>query len=385
MLNCIRRRTEESLHSKRMTRKAEQVHKEFEKAVKVLLLGTGESGKTTILKQMKILHSEQAFSDEDRKNKVAEIRYNLHESIYELVRHVPILGLNFDSAENRIKADYILGIGKYPPQVFDDVYCNCVLDLWINDSSIRTAYNHSNEFQLIDNAKYFLDKVETITRADYIPTNEDILKSRKITNGINEVTFKIKMTKGMNTGIQTFKMFDVGGQRNNRNKWLQVFEGIDAVLFVISCGDFDQYLREDPRQNRLKESLELFERVWNNRFLLQAGVICFLNKQDVLMSKIAAGKHINQYFPEYDKFHMSPAEGNIFDEAMRTRCFIRKQLVDIASEPPKRLSQLSYGNQRERQAYFHYTVATDTENVKKVFNDVHDMIVSRNLFELGLL
>lgn len=180
-------------------------------------------------------------------------------------------------------------------------------------------------------------------------------------------------------------MFDVGGQRNNRNKWLQVFEGIDAVLFVISCGDFDQFLREDPTQNRLTESLELFERVWNNRFLLQAGIIVFLNKQDVLMNKIAEGKHINRYFPEYDKFHMSPTEGNIFDEAMRTRCFIRKKLVDIAKEPPKRLSQLHGARNREREAYFHYTVATDTENVRKVFYDVHDMIMTKNLFDLGLL
>lgn len=104
-----------------MAKTSEQVHKEFEKGLKVLLLGTGESGKTTILKQMKILHQEQAFTDDERNKKVAEIRYNLHESIYELVRNVPILGLNFDSAEHRIKADYILGIGKYSPHVFDDV------------------------------------------------------------------------------------------------------------------------------------------------------------------------------------------------------------------------------------------------------------------------
>lgn len=61
----------------------------------------------------------------ERRKKITEIRYNLHESIYELVRNVSILGLNFDTAENRIRADYIMGIGKYPPQVFDDVSSSC--------------------------------------------------------------------------------------------------------------------------------------------------------------------------------------------------------------------------------------------------------------------
>lgn len=182
-----------------------------------------------------------------------------------------------------------------------------------------------------------------------------------------------------------FKMFDVGGQRNHRNKWLQVFEGIQAVLFVMSCGDFDQSLREDPTQNRLKESLSLFERIWHNRFLLQSGIIAFLNKQDVMINKIAVGKHIGDYFPEYEQFRMSPKEGNIFDEANRTRCFIKKKLTDITSETPKRVSYMQPENQSRRQVFYHYTVATDTENVKKVFYDVHEMILANNLYELGLL
>lgn len=82
---------------------------------------------------------------------------------------------------------------------------------------------------------------------------------------------------------------------------------------------------------------------------------------------------------------MSPKEGNVFDEVMRTRSFIRQKMVDIVNEPPKRLSQLHNAHNRNRQAYFHYTIATDTENVRKVFNDVHDMILTKNLFALGLL
>lgn len=54
--------------------------KEYSKAIKLLLLGAGESGKTTILKQMKILHV-QGFTEEERKKETKLIRINLLEAI----------------------------------------------------------------------------------------------------------------------------------------------------------------------------------------------------------------------------------------------------------------------------------------------------------------
>lgn len=131
----------------------------------------------------------------------------------------------------------------------------------------------------------------------------------------------------MGGGMQEFRMFDVGGQRDQRNKWLQVFEGIQAVLFLISCGDYDQILREDPTQNRLTEALELFTCVWNNRFLSTAGIIVFLNKQDIMEIKVLAGKGIGKYFKEFDQYKLTAKEGNVFDECDRTKYFIRQKLI----------------------------------------------------------
>lgn len=131
----------------------------------------------------------------------------------------------------------------------------------------------------------------------------------------------------MGGGSQEFRMFDVGGQRDQRNKWLQVFEGIQAVLFVISCADFDQTLREDSTQNRFTEACQLFGCVWNNRFLSNAGIIVFLNKQDIMESKIRSGKCMSEYFDDYKNFRITAKDGNIFDECDRTRCFIRQKLI----------------------------------------------------------
>lgn len=85
-------------------------------------------------------------------------------------------------------------------------------------------------------------------------------------------------------------MFDVGGQRDERRKWIQCFNDVTAIIFVTACSSYNMVLREDPTQNRLKESLELFKSIWNNRWLRTISVILFLNKQDLLAEKILAGK-----------------------------------------------------------------------------------------------
>ena len=45
-----------------------------------------------------------------------------------------------------------------------------------------------------------------------------------------------------------------------------------------------QVLREDNTQNRLREALDLFRSIWNNRWLRTISVILFLNKQGIANS-----------------------------------------------------------------------------------------------------
>lgn len=61
-------------------------------------------------------------------------------------------------------------------------------------------------------------------------------------------------------------MFDVGGQRDERRKWIQCFNDVTAIIFVTACSSYNMVLREDPTQNRLRESLDLFKSIWNNRW-----------------------------------------------------------------------------------------------------------------------
>ena len=62
-----------------------------------------------------------------------------------------------------------------------------------------------------------------------------------------------------------YSMFDVGGQRDERRKWIQCFNDVTAIIFVAATSSYNLVLREDVTQNRVQESLELFESLWNNR------------------------------------------------------------------------------------------------------------------------
>ncbi|XP_052757041.1 guanine nucleotide-binding protein G(f) subunit alpha [Galleria mellonella] len=369
--------------TKRIDRDIKNWIKPYNDAIKLLLLGTGESGKTTIIKQMKILHV-QGFSSSDREEKVKYIRHNVHESIYDIVRNMTPLSIGLQNIKNVQAQQYILKCGPDGPPEYNEEYFDYVRALW-KDGGVRECFSRSNLYQLIDSAQYFLDRIDLIEKPDYVPTDADILRCRQKTTGIQKIEFKVKVPKAMHGGVQDFWMFDVGGQRGERKKWIQVFEGIHAIWFLVACSDFDQTLREDETQNRLKEALVLFEDVWLSRFLLRAGLIVFLNKQDLLQHKISQGRCIGDYFPEYHEFEASG------DEYNRTKLFIRSMFANLTKKKRERkpiaASAESFVIQevnRPRECYFHFTTATDTDNVRTVFKDVHQMILAEILNNIGV-
>lgn len=111
----------------------------------------------------------------------------------------------------------------------------------------------------------FLNQIDEIRKPNFIPTTQDILYCRVMTVSISKIEFEVPVPKKYGGGIAEFWMFDVGGQRGQRKKWIQVFDGIQAILFLIAASDFDQTLREDHKKNRLQESFGLFEDVCQSK------------------------------------------------------------------------------------------------------------------------
>lgn len=198
----------------------------------------------------------------------------------------------------------------------------------------------------------FFEKIEEISQKEYVPTNKDILLSRRRTTGVTETNFSDK-------NGNTFKMIDVGGQRSERKKWLKVFDNVTAVLFITSLSEYDQNLYEDDTKNRMQESLELFEEIVELPYFKKTAVITFFNKYDLFKEKIKK-VDLGNFFKNY-KDGLDEEKAKKFIQTM----FLSKS--------------------KGRTLVSHFTNATDTDLIKNIFNDVKGIVLQKHLENNRLL
>lgn len=326
--------------------------------VKLLLLGAGESGKSTIVRQMRILH-ETGFNRQEQMQYKPVVFNNMIQSMLAMIRMMEPLEIEFANPSSKDKAHrfetHYLHVNNLDlPEAFSLELADLMKNLW-NDEGIKKCFKRSREFQLNDSAEYYLNALDRISAPTYLPTQDDILRARVKSTGIVETDF---MYKDLN-----FKMFDVGGQRSERKKWIHCFEGVTAVIFCVALSEYDLKLAEDKTMNRMHESMQLFGSIVNSRWFPTTSIILFLNKMDVFEERIRHSS-LKVCFPEYEG-------GNSVTE---TSNYIRSRFEKLN----KRQSEA------HKEVYSHFTCATDTNNIRFVFDAVTDIIIRDNLKDCGL-
>src|SRR3989338_920318 len=226
--------------------------KAFQQEIKLLLLGAGESGKSTIAKQMKILYL-KGFAPAERKIFREIIYSNVILSMRAIVLAAEKFGIEF-SPENAERVRIFKTNNILFEQELTLEIVQATQRLW-EDPGLKITLKRGNEFQINDSAEYFLSQVERLASSDYIPTEQDILHSRARTSGIIETIF--------NLDGNTFRMVDVGGQRSERKKWINCFQDVVGLIFCVVISEYDQKLYEDDSVNRMHESIKLFDEICN--------------------------------------------------------------------------------------------------------------------------
>ncbi|CAH8444109.1 unnamed protein product [Schistosoma guineensis] len=340
------------LRSKQIDASLKSDGEKMARIAKLLLLGAGESGKSTILKQLKIIH-QSSYTREECLLYKPVVYSNTVQSMIAIIRAMGHLYIKF---EDKCRIDDARTLFACANEAADgylstELY-NALYQLW-NDDGVQQCFKRSREYQLNDSASYFFNSLDRLAKHDYIPTDQDVLRTRVKTTGIQETQFSYKKIE--------FRLVDVGGQRSERKKWIHCFQDVTAIIFVVALSEYDLGLAEDQTTNRMVESMNLFDSICNNSWFTETSLLLFLNKRDLFEQKIYHSP-LTICFPEY-------IGGNNYQEA---GLYIQTKFEAL-------------NRQTTKEIYTHFTCATDTTNIQFVFDAVTDVIIRRNLKLDGLL
>lgn len=332
-------------------------HQEEGEVLKLLLLGAGDSGKTTIFKQFRILYGE-GYSEDKRAALRVAVTNNLVIGAQAVVKASldGVAGRPLQGEAKRL-GEMLLGLPENPPM--SEEITSAVASLW-EDSDFQATWEGRSNYQVLDGWEDFAKQCKNWPEwggRGWIPSVADAIRARVRTSGIVEEQFVID---GLN-----FVLIDVGGQRNERRKWIHCFNEVTAVIFVAAISEYDQTLFEARDKNRLEETLELFDEISNSEYFTNTNLVLFLNKSDIFQQKYCERKiPINKsgLFPD--------APGD----------FVYESGIDWMYKT------FMLRNKNTSKAIFtHVTNATDTGNVQVVFDACKDSILKDSLTSLGLM
>lgn len=324
--------------------------------IKLLLLGAGDSGKTTLRKQMRNLFG-NGFTKDMREEFVPVILNLLLTGFEDCISAMQgPLKIEFINPESTIAAANLKDLAKkHLKMTLLEETTVAAMRTLLMDPAVAHALAKKDQFQLQDCWTTFAEELRQFPAwggAGWLPSIEDCVACRVRTTGIQEEDFTLDNVP--------FKVFDVGGQRAERRKWIHCFDNVTAVIFVAAISEYDQTLFEDRKKNRLEEALDLFEEVCNMPVFEKIDMILFLNKRDLFEKKyIAQGVPLDPI-----KFPGAPTH-----DLKACITFIEKLF--------------SSRNQKKKKVHIHTTTATSQDNIKHVFDACKNIILAASMMASG--
>ncbi|KAF7328293.1 hypothetical protein MSAN_02486300 [Mycena sanguinolenta] len=361
--------------------------------VKVLLLGPSDSGKSTVLKQMRLAHR-GPFTQPEIESFRQRVFENLTRGLKYLLDALPDMGLELpevygdvyegpDDNEGYVRgwgpgedgavaggeglirrgmcgagtaegtrpdgiaADLALiehakGIGD--GELFPMRYYGPLARLWA-EPVVQTAWNRGNEVAVPENLHYFFSDLPRLFDVEYVPTTQDIVLSRTRTIGITETSFHRR--------DKEITIVDVGGQKSERRKWIHCFQDVTSILFVTSLSGYDRCLLEDRDVNQMKDAMMIWESICNSQWFKRTSIILLLSKNDLFQEKIKTSD-IKSFFPDFDGEPYSVTAGH---------AYFKKRFAWLV---------VNVGRVKGREIYIHITSVMDPELLRVVMAAVEE-------------
>ncbi|AEC07458.1 extra-large G-protein 1 [Arabidopsis thaliana] len=307
-------------------------HLEHRTLQKILLVGNSGSGTSTIFKQAKILYKDVPFLEDERENIKVIIQTNVYGYLGMLLEgrerfeeealalrntkqcvleNIPAdegdaksndKTVTMYSIGPRLKAfsDWLLktmaagNLGVIFPAASRE-YAPLVEELW-RDAAIQATYKRRSELGLLPSvASYFLERAIDVLTPDYEPSDLDILYAEGVTSssGLACLDFSFPQTASEENldpsdhhdSLLRYQLIRVPSRGLGENcKWIDMFEDVGMVVFVVSMSDYDQ-VSEDGT-NKMLLTKKLFESIITHPIFENMDFLLILNKYDLLEEKV---------------------------------------------------------------------------------------------------
>ncbi|KAI8900573.1 guanine nucleotide-binding protein subunit alpha, partial [Globomyces pollinis-pini] len=330
--------------------KAERLaFEQAKKEPKLLILGSSDSGKSTLLKQVKIVLG-KGFSENEVQTAKRTILSNI----------VNVTEMLISNESQKIGQEAFDKISQWIDKLerpFDSLpseFTELISVIWKNPD-IQTKYLTMKGIPAT--TSHFFKHIHKLSGPDQFPSNDDILLLRTATNGISDNVFYYKNQSQKECPLH---FYDVSGLRRHRKQWISFFQDIDFIIFIVAIDSYDLTMAEDPSINRMHDALILFDETINNPLLEKSNVILFFNKIDLFDVKVQTVP-IQKFFPDYAGKVASRSEGLGF--------FKRKFLSK---------------DKQKRKIQCQPTCCTDTNFMKAITEGIFKMVTDRMLQDAGL-
>eukprot|EP01084_Bolivina_argentea_P148185 259122_1 len=256
------------------------------KRIKCLLSGSGSVGKTTIFQHIRLIYMENKSAELLSDGTTARIQSDCVQAVLQLIQ----MAQNSDD-KCLINDDIKKCIDVFERfKHFDfrndngnlHVLGEAIDTIWKLDA-IKQIFEHKikHKYDYCDNIELFLNKIKLIMNARYVPNIEDCLKCRRTTSGITNIRYQTKSNQHFE-----FQMFDVGGMRNQRKKWIHIFDELECVIFVVALNQFCIPIIEDETVFGLHENMEVWKQIANSRWLNKCKMCLLFNKTDLFRQSL---------------------------------------------------------------------------------------------------
>jgi len=252
--------------------------KEPSPLLNILLLGVGSVGKSTVAKQMRVIH--RPYTKLERNKFGMILKQNLLEAVQ--------LFLKAHHLEDMLGGPQVLQKYEMSANVSREM-----IRMW-KDSKIQALWAASKKsHQFSSTCEYALSNFERIMAADFVPTDDDIIHAQIKTTGVSEYLFEAEYPSRVQ-----FNFIDTGGEPNQRRKWTNFMEQSVAVVYVAALDVYDEMDVVDFTSNAMQDSMETFWEVSNIPELKDKLFVLYLNKRDKFEQKLSRSP-LEAAFPAY--------------------------------------------------------------------------------------